>query len=467
MSNTHGADTKPRIAIVGSGISGLGCAYHLHDSYQVTLFEANNYLGGHAHTVDVTLPDNNGQAITSGVDTGFLVFNRKTYPNLIRLFNELDVSIADSNMSFSAQVAKAGLGGSPLEWNGDTLRTVFAQPSNLLRPRFWRMLSDIVRFNKECTQLAQKHESGTQNIPNITLRQFLAGSAITGHTKRTAYNTSFQEWYLLPMIGCIWSGSTEDMLDFPLQTLIQFCHNHGLIQVSNRPQWLTVKGGSRNYVNAISAHIPDIRLETPVRRIVRSQSNPPESASRQKIQIVTDAGTETFDAVVLACHTDQALNILDTPTEAENRTLRAIPYQRNTAVLHTDTNLMPTRRTAWAAWNYERAPQATQEAKQVCLHYWLNKLQPLPFAQDVFVSLNPARPPADDTIIDSYAYDHPVYTKAALRAQADVAALQGQQNTYFAGAWMGYGFHEDGYKAGIAAAQRIQHDIVQAASKHT
>jgi predicted NAD/FAD-binding protein len=415
----------PRVAIVGSGISGLAVAHGLKEHAQVTLFEAGSYFGGHTHTVDVTLPDTQGQMVTHGVDTGFLVFNRKTYPGLLALLGELGVAIADSDMSFSVQVPKA-FGPRALEWNGANLDTVFAQRSNLLRPRFWRLLKDILRFNQLATELAERDSDDQLWMP---LSEFL---------QKHRFKNDFQNWYLLPMLGCIWSCPTDQMLQFPVATMVRFCHNHGLIQVNDRPQWLTVRGGARHYVEKIIAGLTDARLNMPVTRVERDATG---------VWIHTLHGSERFDEVVLATHSDQALRLLGAPTAQEVEVLSPIKYHPNRAVLHTDASVMPQRAKAWAAWNYERGIPSEHQPGQVCLHYWLNRLQPLPFKEQVFVSLNPLRDIRPERILQEMHYEHPVFDLAAIAAQQRVPAMQGVNRTWFAGAWMGYGFHEDGLRA--------------------
>ena len=426
-----------KVAIIGSGISGLSVAHQLRSQAQVTLFESGSYFGGHTHTVDVTLPNAAGKAVTHGVDTGFLVFNERTYPHLIALLAELGVATAQSDMSFSVQVPGAR-GGKALEWSGTNLSTVFAQRSNLVNPRFWGMLTDLLRFNQLCTRIAQAHAEQALMQP---LGDFL---------KEHRFGDAFRDWYFLPMLGCIWSCPTDQMLKFPVATMIRFCHNHGLIQVANRPQWWTVSGGARNYVEKILAGVPDKRLNTPVRRIERDAAG---------VRVSTDQGTEHFDHVVLATHSDQSLALLAQPTAQEREVLGAIRYQPNRAVLHTDTTVLPQRRAAWAAWNYERAQQtdreSARESTSVCLHYLLNQLQPLPFAQPVVVSLNPVRNINPRQIIGKYEYAHPVFDLGAIAAQQQVPALQGQHHTWFCGAWTGYGFHEDGLKSGLAVARQL------------
>jgi predicted NAD/FAD-binding protein len=427
-----------RIAVIGSGIAGLSAAWTLADPARgradlVTLFEAGSYFGGHTHTVDITLPGADGVPVTHGVDTGFLVFNERTYPRLIRLFDLLGVETAASDMSFSVKVPRAT--GAALEWSGSDLNTVFAQRANLLKPRFWRMLSEILRFNRLCTALAER---GAEQQLAQPIGDFLA---------EQRFGAAFRDWYLLPMIGCIWSCPTDQMLRFPIATLIRFCHNHGLIQVANRPRWHTVRGGAKHYVRRMLERLPDARLNAAVTRV---QQRPGGGAT-----VHSAAGAEVYDEVVFACHSDQALALLADPTPAEQAVLGAIRYHPNRAVLHTDASLLPSRRLAWAAWNYERAAADSRERTAVCLHYLLNRLQPLPFTQPVVVSLNPVREPAPGTVLGEYDYAHPVFDAAAIAAQRQLAEIQGRHQRWYCGAWTGYGFHEDGLKSGLAVAEAL------------
>ncbi len=428
-----------KVAIVGSGISGLAAAHRLRDQAHVTLFEAGSYFGGHTNTVDVTLPGPNG-LVTHGVDTGFLVLNERTYPQLIALLAELGVATAPSDMSFSVQVP-ASRSGPALEWSGSSLATVFAQKRNLVNPRFWGMLSDLLRFNRLCTRLALEQREADMVQP---LHDFL---------DQHHFGPAFRDWYFLPMLGCIWSCPTDQMLRFPVATMIRFCHNHGLLQVNDRPQWHTVVGGARHYVDKIVARVPDARLNTPVRRVERDAAG---------VTVFTDHGSERFDQLVLATHSDQALAMLARPTHVEASVLGAIRYQPNRAVLHTDTSVLPQRRAAWAAWNYERASTADQESSRVCLHYLLNNLQPLPFSQPVVESLNPVRPIDPTKVLGEFEYSHPVFDLAAMAAQRQVPDLQGHLHTWYCGAWTGYGFHEDGLKSGLAVAERLLNHTVAA-----
>ena len=434
--------SRPRIAVVGSGIAGLGAAHRLAPHCDVTVFEAEARLGGHAHTVDITLPGPHGD-VTHGVDTGFLVFNERTYPRLIALFDELGVAVAKSEMTFSVQAPRAD--GSRLEWSGTSLNTVFADRGNLLRPRFHGMLIELVRFNRLATALARRGVDAELTQP---LDEFLAEHRFAG---------AFVDDYLLPMIGCIWSCSTVQMLRFPVGTLIRFCHNHGLLQVRERPQWFTVAGGSRQYVSKLATRVGQVRLSTPVLGIARDLSREAGfgAAHGGRVSVRTREGVEWFDEVVLAAHAPQALAMLTDASADEQRVLGAIGYQHNEAVLHTDERLLPRRRKAWAAWNYQREVSAGANGQNVCLHYLLNQLQPLPWKQPVIVSLNPLHAPRPGTVLRRLAYAHPVFDTAAIAAQGLLTGLQGRSHVWFCGAWTGYGFHEDGLKSGQQAADEI------------
>ena len=417
-----------RVAVIGSGIAGLSAAWALSTQAQVTLFEAADYFGGHTNTVDVTL-----EGITHGVDTGFLVFNERTYPLLIELFAQLGVDVAASEMSFSVQSR-----ADRLEWSGSDLNGVFAQRANLLRPAFYGMLADLLRFNKLATALAT---SGHESALAQPIGDFLA---------KHRFGTAFRDWYLLPMVACIWSCPTAQMMAFPISTLIRFCHNHGLLQISERPQWFTVRGGAKHYVEKMLPRIADARLSSPVTGIQRDEID-----GKSGVTVHSARGAERFDELVMACHSDQSLRLLgDGATVPERQVLGAIGYHRNRAVLHTDTALLPQRQRAWAAWNYERG-DAQKEGHAVCRHYLLNRVQPLPWTQPVVVSLNPLREPAADKTLAEFDYAHPVFDRAAVAAQAGVPSLQGQGHTWFCGAWTRYGFHEDGLLSGLTVAHRL------------
>lgn len=410
-----------RIAVVGAGIAGLASAWLLARRHHVTLFESERRLGGHTNTVDVTV-----QGVTHPVDTGFLVYNERTYPNLVRLFDRLGVASAPSEMSFSVRI-----GAGEMEWAGTNLASVFAQPRNLVNPRFLHMLGDLVRFNREATRLAQSGRRATG-----TLGDFLDAGG---------YGPALRGLYLLPMAACIWSTPAKEVNRFPLQTFLDFCHNHGLLAFSDRPQWRTVAGGGREYVKRMAATLRDVRAHCPVRRIRRD----PEG-----VHVATDQGTERFDEVVLATHTDVSLRLLERPTPDERAALSAIPYLPNRAVLHTDATLLPTRKRAWAAWNFH-SPREDAGDSPVSLSYLLNRLQPLPFQRPVMVTLNPVLEPREDTVIDEFRYDHPAFHEGSDEAKRRVRDLQGRQRTWYAGAWTGYGFHEDGLASALAVARGL------------
>jgi predicted NAD/FAD-binding protein len=428
-----------RIAIIGGGIAGLGAAHRLASQHAVTLFEAADYVGGHTHTVDITV-----DGISAPVDTGFLVFNERTYPQLIALFDALGVPTAGSDMSFSVSV-----GPHAFEWCGSDLASLFAQPSNALSPRFWSMLADIIRFNRQATALARAPAA-----------QGEAAWPLSHWLDAHRYGRPFREGYLLPMAAAIWSCPTDTMMAFPVGSFARFCDNHGLLQVANRPRWFTVRGGARQYVERILAGLHDVRISTPVRAVLREPLDQQRGAMNQRVAVITDHGRETFDHVILACHSDQALAMLPDASEQERNVLGAIGYQANRAYLHLDPALMPRRRRAWASWNYLSAGRFGVDAPgvgspSVAVTYWLNRLQPLPFNQPVFVTLNPPTAPRPELTLKVIDYDHPVFDLRAVAAQARLADIQGVRNTWFAGAWAGYGFHEDGLKAGLAAAQGL------------
>jgi predicted NAD/FAD-binding protein len=411
-----------KIAVIGAGISGLASAWLLASRNRVTLFEAGDYMGGHTHTVDIEV-----EGKRFAVDTGFLVFNHRTYPNLTALFRSLGVETAASDMSFAVSLAEPSL-----EWAGSTLATLFAQKRNLGRPGFWRMLQDTLRFNRAtAAELSNA-------LPEVTLGDYLA----QGH-----YSEEFRDWYLLPMAAAIWSCPPRAMLDYPLTSFVRFARNHGLLQITDRPQWHTVRGGARNYVERIVEQIEDLRLATPVRSILREADG---------VWLGLPGGEcERFDQVVLACHSDQALALLGSAaTPAERSILGAIRYQPNRAVLHTDARLLPRDPRVWSAWNYMAGPGKLDQ-RPVSVSYLLNHLQPLPVDSPVIVSLNPHIEPDPAKVLGDYDYDHPLFDQAAIGAQAQLGAIQGVEHLWFCGAWTGYGFHEDGLASALAVANRL------------
>jgi predicted NAD/FAD-binding protein len=411
-----------RIAVVGAGISGLASAWLLSRRHEVTLYEAGHYLGGHTNTVDVTL-----EGIVHPVDTGFLVFNAHTYPNFTALLEHLGVESAATDMSFSVS-----LGEPDLEWAGSSLSTVFGQKRNLRRPQFWRMLADIVRFNRQSVAWLKSHPDD-----DCSLRDFLAAGG---------YSDAFAGWYLLPMGAAIWSCPAGTMLDYPLASFVRFCRNHGLLQVFNRPQWRSIIGGGREYVQKLAADIGHVRLSCPVRSVQRANFG---------VLVDTAQDSQLYDDVVLACHSDQALALLGRgASDDERRLLQAIRYEPNRAVLHTDASLLPRNPALWSAWNYQAASDKPGNAP-VGVSYLINHLQPLPFETPVIVTLNPAREPAPSSVMAEFDYAHPVFDGPAVAAQRELAASLGQGGIWLCGAWNGYGFHEDGLKSALRVANAM------------
>ncbi|MBU1365760.1 MAG: FAD-dependent oxidoreductase [Gammaproteobacteria bacterium] len=420
MSSPSNRASRKRIAVVGAGISGLASAWLLSGEHEVTLFEAGAYLGGHTNTVDVTLDGR-----THPIDTGFLVFNDKTYPNLIAMFELLGVVSVETEMSFAVSLEKPDL-----EWAGSSLATVFGQKRNLFRPQFWSMLSDILRFNRESTAWLAKYPGN-----ELRLRDFLSDGD---------YSCAFADWYLLPMAAAIWSCPTGQMRDMPLATFIRFCQNHGLLQVFDRPMWRTVLGGGRAYVrkiaNRLIANGAEIRLACPVSAVTREGD---------RLKVTHAAGVDTYDQVVMACHSDQAKAILGfTATDGQREVLSAIRYQPNRAILHTDRNLLPRDEKLWSAWNYFAGSGEPGE-QPVGVSYLINKLQPLPFETPVVVTLNPAREPDPTKVLAEFDYAHPIFDAPAIAAQQRLAEVQGENGIWLAGAWGSYGFHEDGLKSAL------------------
>ncbi|WP_188747336.1 NAD(P)/FAD-dependent oxidoreductase [Marinobacterium zhoushanense] len=412
-----------KIAVIGSGISGLSCAWLLNHYHDVTLYEKDDRLGGHSNTVRFDL---DGTQVD--VDTGFIVFNPLNYPNLVELFKLLGVECCDTEMTFAVSADNG-----ELEYNGTNLGGVFAQRKNLLRPRFWRMLADLLRFYRNASQMA-----GRADIEQLSLGELLRDG---GYGKPFIYD------HLLPMGAAIWSTPVDQMLEYPASSFLNFCRNHGLVQLSDRPQWRTVVGGSRRYVDIIAASLRNpVQLNRNVQRIVRE---------RDRVIIEDLHGQrDYYDEVVLACHSDQALKLLDAPTPDEERLLSQFPYLRNRAYLHMDPRLMPSNRAVWSSWNYMATGQKASQRK-VSVTYWMNRLQPLPTERNIFVSLNPLVEPAQGSIVRTFFYDHPAFGANSAAAQRELWSLQGQQRTWFCGAYFGYGFHEDGLQSGLAVAEQL------------
>ncbi len=416
--------TRPKkIAVVGSGISGLSCAWLLNKTHQVTLYEKDDRLGGHSHTVSFDL--DNQQV---DVDTGFIVYNPVNYPNLVQFFATLGIETCDTEMTFGVSINDG-----ELEYSGSGLPGLLAQKRNLLRPSFWRMIKELMRFYRESESMMNQ-----KDLDKITLGDLL---------KQQGYGKEFIYDHLLPMGAAIWSTPVDKMLNYPASGFMRFCQNHGLVQFKDRPQWRTVIGGSKKYVDIIAADLAGkIRLNSRIHKIIRNQNQ----------VIIEDhhGNREFYDDVVLACHSDQALSLLEQPTESEKQLLDDFPYQRNKAYLHLDKSLMPKRKPTWSSWNYMSQGKRDQ-SQEVSITYWMNKLQPLTTDTPIFVSLNPLHEPKEGSIIGSYFYDHPEFGEESLRSQQKLWTLQGVQNTWFCGAYFGYGFHEDGLQSGLAVAEQL------------
>lgn len=411
-----------RIAVVGSGVSGLGAAWALSRRYDVTVFEAASRPGGHANTVEVDTP---GRVLP--VDTGFIVYNERNYPHLVRLFDALGVATEPSTMSFAAS-----MDGGRMEYAG-SLAGLFAQPANALKPRYWRMIADILRFFRDAPNVLQDPDGDRE-----TLGDYVA---------RAGYGRGFMEDHILPMAAAIWSCPTVQVREFPARSFLRFFHNHGLLLLKDRPQWRTVSGGSREYVRRIAAQFGErLRLDTPVTGLRRDATG---------VWLATaGAPAQRFDGVVLATHADQALKILgDDADAAERSVLGSFRYAANEAVLHGDEALMPRRRKVWSSWNYIAGP-GQSESRDVSVTYWMNRLQNIE-GPDLFVSLNPLRAPDPSRVHARFTYDHPIFDGAAIRSQQRLPGIQGAHRTWYCGSYCGYGFHEDGLEAGFAVAEAL------------
>lgn len=408
-----------RIAVVGSGISGLASAWLLSREHEVTLFEANDRLGGHTHTHQVELG-----GVRHAVDTGFIVFNHAHYPLLSRMFNELGVASHSTTMSFSVHNEASGL-----EYNATSLNGLFCQRSNIASPRFLGMIRDLFRFYREAPTLLDSTDD------SLTLGQYLTDQG---------YGKAFRDDHLLPMASALWSSPSQQVLQFPARYLARFMANHQMLQVSNRPQWRVVTGGSSSYIAAMRKHWRvQERLACPVHSVQRTQRG---------VEVKSGAGSESFDQVVLACHSDQALALLADADSSEKQILGAIPYQNNDVVLHSDASLLPKQRKAWAAWN----ACVPRDANDACtVSYCMNLLQGIESEQPLIVTLNRSEAIDPDKILRRMQYQHPVYTPASVAAQQRKSEIQGQRNTWFAGAWWGWGFHEDGMRSAVEVAEAL------------
>lgn len=413
-----------RIAVVGSGISGTGAAWLLSPEHTVDVYEGESWLGGQACTVDISVDDR-----TFPVDAGFMVFNERTYPNLIRLFAHLGVDHKDSDMSFSVQVADSGV-----EWSGTSLDTVFAQRRNLTNPAFLKMLADVVRFSHDAERLLRD-----ESLETMTLGQLLA---------REGYSGSFTDWYLIPMGSAIWSTPPGKMLEYPAATFLRFCNNHGLLHITGKPMWRSVIGGSRTYVQrALESLSGEAHTNEPAERVERVGDG---------VRVHTPARVREYDAVIIAAHPPQTLELLgEHATAAEKDVLSAFTYQPNAIALHTDETFMPKERRAWGAWNwYAASGDAGKEA--LALTYCINRLQSIPpEVCTVMETLNPHKSYAEGSVVEQMSFDHPLFTAEAISAQRRIPALQGNGGVWFTGAWQRYGFHEDGLLSAIRVSEKL------------
>ncbi|EKO3583047.1 NAD(P)/FAD-dependent oxidoreductase [Vibrio metschnikovii] len=412
-----------KIAIIGSGISGLTCGHYLHQQHDVTIFEANDYIGGHTATVDVEL---NGQSYA--IDTGFIVYNDRTYPNFIKMMNEIGVRGVATQMSFSVRNDANGL-----EYNGHTITTLFAQKRNWFKPSFYRFIREILRFNQLAKAAAADAEHSVQ-----TLGEFLH------HHQFSDY---FCENYILPMGAAIWSSSLADMRAFPLTFFLRFFLNHGLLDITHRPQWYVIEGGSRAYIEPLTQGFRDkIRLNAPVEWLRRSG---------QGIELQVHGKIEHFDEVIFACHSDQALALLSDANHLERELLGAMGYQANEVILHTDTSLLPKRKAAWASWNYRLAGDVDQETRLPTLTYNMNILQHIDSSETFCVTLNSSESINPNKVLRKFTYHHPVFNRAAIAAQQHKAEISGVNHTWFCGAYWHNGFHEDGVKSALDVVTRL------------
>jgi predicted NAD/FAD-binding protein len=417
-----------KIAVIGSGISGLTTAYLLSRKHEVHVFEANASIGGHTATVDVRVKSGE-----YAIDTGFIVFNDWTYPNFIKLIDQLGVASQTTEMSFSVKVEKNGL-----EYNGTSINTLFAQRSNFFRPSFHRMIRDLLRFNQESLSVLNSSADGSAEKSGHTLGEYLA---------ENGYSSEFKNHYIVPMGAAIWSASAKQMDDFPIQYFVQFFKNHGMLSVSNRPQWRVIKGGSRSYLGPLTKSFQErIHLSTRVLGVRR--------AAQVEVMVEHAGAVEKilFDQVVFASHSNQTLALLSDPTAAEREVLSGFAYQPNVTILHTDERVLPKKKLAWAAWNY-LVPRETKN--QVAVTYDMNILQQLNAPETFCVSLNLEAQIDPKKILRRFVYDHPVYTQAALQSQARWAEVSGQNQTHFCGAYWGFGFHEDGVNSALRVCEKF------------
>jgi len=412
---------RQKIAIIGTGISGLGAAYLLHPHHDIVVYEKNAYIGGHSRTVDVKTPEG-----VVPVDTGFIVFNYRNYPLLAKLFATLNVPVTKSDMSFGASIEDGWL-----EYGTRQPANVFAQKRNLLRPKFWGMMRDVLRFNKQARLYLERDSS-------ITLGQCL---------DELRMGAWFRDYFLLAMGAAIWSTPLAQMLDFPARSFIRFFDNHGLLALNDHPQWYTVLGGSREYVGRLTAPFKNrIRLNCGVTQVTRTAGGVAVQDSQ--------GNTECFDQALFACHADQALAMIQSSTPEEQRILSKFHYQPNRMVLHSDLSFMPKHKGAWASWVY-LSEKREDKSSAISLSYWMNHLQPMATNMPVIVTLNPAHEPRKELIHDEFMFEHPLFDTAAIQSQAEISTIQGQDRLWFCGAYQRYGFHEDGLASAVALVKKM------------
>ncbi|MBD1557909.1 NAD(P)/FAD-dependent oxidoreductase [Vibrio sp. S9_S30] len=413
-----------KIAIIGSGISGLTCGYHLHQEHDITVFEANDYIGGHTATVDVRIENK-----SYSVDTGFIVYNDRTYPNFIEMMNEIGVTGTPTQMSFSVSNQSNGL-----EYNGHTLSTLFAQKRNLLNPKFYRFIYEILRFNKLAKKAATQSHREEQTLGDFLIQH--------------QFSEYFSNNYILPMGAAIWSSTLADMRGFPLSFFLNFFLNHGLLDIADRPQWYVIKGGSKAYIEPLIKGFKEkIRLNCPVNTVERQPDG---------VLIQSSFGTEHFDAVIFACHSDQALRMLQDPSNREHDLLSKMKYQANEVTLHTDTALLPKSQAAWASWNYLLSGKKGEQEALPSLTYNMNILQHIESEQTFCVSLNSNDKIDSDKILRTFTYHHPVFTKESHIAQKQKPSIDGFNATWFCGAYWYNGFHEDGVRSALDVVEGIR-----------
>lgn len=414
---------RKKIAVIGTGISGMGLAYLLNPHHDITVYEKESYIGGHSRTIDINV-DSSSQTVS--VDTGFIVFNHRNYPHLTAMFDQLNVPVAKSNMSFGISINDGWL-----EYGTRKLPYLLAQKRNLLRPKFWRMINDILTFNKQALAFVEKN-------PQASMQQCLDDLGM---------QEWFKHYYLLAMGGAIWSTPLQEMLKFPAKTMIQFFDNHGLLTVNDQPQWFTVQGGSRSYVSRLTASFANkIRLNCGVKRVIRTEQG--------VIVEDTQGNSEQYDEVIFACHSDQAIAMIEKPTTEEQQILGNVHYLPNRVIVHSDLRFMPKRKQAWSSWVY-LSREREDQSNTVSLTYWMNNLQPINCDKPILVTLNPTELPDPKLTYDDHWFDHPQFDQSAINAQQRIEEIQGKDRLWFCGAWQRYGFHEDGLASAVNVAAKF------------